>query len=461
MAAGHLFFMQLPLFCHRMKEYLKLTHGIGCHYNKDRQNMTMQKWGTKMERIYGEKKRRRGLCLILAAMFLMAFGAKTAFAASSYISNISITLDITPVPGEDLPSLHTGYTGDGTDEVMISSNEKYDVISAKWSSSADEAKLGGVYTIKVTLEALNDYKFNSSYSSSKIKVKGGTFVSAQRQSTGRLVVTVKTKPAEGTLEAPDDAVWQSSRASNSKFGYAKWEAVSDAAYDVYLYRGSKQIHKVTDLHTTSYNFYPYMTAKGTYTYRVRAVPVDDETAKYASKSEWTVSEELYVDSDEVSDGSGQKTNIQDITENQPETSQVGWIAQGSRWYFRYPDGTYLKDSWGLISGAWYLFDSAGVMQTGWQEAKGVHYYMNESGAMQTGWLSYNDAWYYLKDDGAMATGWIQLADKTYYLGDNGQMVTGWKEVDGQMYYFYPDGHKAVNEYISGFYVDLNGVWKKP
>jgi len=460
-AAGHLFFMQLPLFCHRMKEYLKLTHGIGCHYNKDRQNMTMQKWGTKMERIYGEKKRRRGLCLILAAMFLMAFGAQTAFAASSYISNISITLDITPVPGEDLPSLHTGYTGDGTDEVMISSNEKYDVISAKWSSSADEAKLGGVYTIKVTLEALNDYKFNSSYSSSKIKVKGGTFVSAQRQSTGRLVVTVKTKPAEGTLEAPDDAVWQSSRASNSKFGYAKWEAVSDAAYDVYLYRGSKQIHKVTDLHTTSYNFYPYMTAKGTYTYRVRAVPVDDETAKYASKSEWTVSEELYVDSDEVSDGSGQKTNIQDITENQPETSQVGWIAQGSRWYFRYPDGTYLKDSWGLISGAWYLFDSAGVMQTGWQEAKGVHYYMNESGAMQTGWLSYNDAWYYLKDDGAMATGWIQLADKTYYLGDNGQMVTGWKEVDGQMYYFYPDVHKAVNEYISGFYVDLNGVWKKP
>lgn len=94
----------------------------------------MQKWGTKMERIYGEKKRRRGLCLILAAMFLMAFGAQTAFAASSYISNISITLDITPVPGEDLPSLHTGYTGDGTDEVMISSNEKYDVISAKWSS---------------------------------------------------------------------------------------------------------------------------------------------------------------------------------------------------------------------------------------------------------------------------------------------------------------------------------------
>jgi len=55
----------------------------------------------------------------------------------------------------------------------------------------------------------------------------------------------------------------------------------------------------------------------------------------------------------------------------------------------------------------------------------------------------------------------ELRDRIYYLGDNGEMATGWKEVDGQMYYFYPDGHKAVNEYISGFYVDLNGVWKKP
>lgn len=41
------------------------------------------------------------------------------------------------------------------------------------------------------------------------------------------------------------------------------------------------------------------------------------------------------------------------------------------------------------------------------------------------------------------------------------MATGWQEIDGQIYYFYPDGHKAANEWISGFYVDPNGVWNRP
>lgn len=406
----------------------------------------------KVGRIFG---------LILAIAVLMSLGVQTAFAATSYISTISITLDVTPVPGEALPSLDTGYTGDAV-EVMIPSNDKYAITSAKWSSSVDEAKLGGTYTIKVTLEALNDYRFNSSYSSSKVTVKGGTLVSAQRSSTTKLLVTVRTKAAKGDLDAPADAYWQSYSFRNSKFGYAKWDSVDDAAYDVYLYRGTKAVHKVTDLHTTSYNFYPYMTTKGTYTFRVRSIPANDAASKYASKSGWTISDELYVDEDEVSDGTGQTTSsTTTVSQDPPETTEVGWISKNNSWYFRYPDGTYIHDSWGKISGEWYLFDSSGLMQTGWQLVNGLYYYLESSGKMRTGWLLDSNVWYYLKDDGAMATGWIQLEDKTYYLSDNGAMVTGWKDVDGQIYYFYPDGHKAVNEIVDGFYVDLNGVWKKP
>ena len=61
----------------------------------------------------------------------------------------------------------------------------------------------------------------------------------------------------------------------------------------------------------------------------------------------------------------------------------------------------------------------------------------------------------------MAVGWIQLGNQSYYLFENGAMATGWQEIDGQIYYLYPDGHKAVDEWISGFYVDSNGVWKRP
>ena len=56
---------------------------------------------------------------------------------------------------------------------------------------------------------------------------------------------------------------------------------------------------------------------------------------------------------------------------------------------------------------------------------------------------------------------IQLGNLSYYLYGNGAMATGWQEIDGQIYYFYPDGHKAANEWISGFYVDPNGVWNRP
>ena len=57
-------------------------------------------------------------------------------------------------------------------------------------------------------------------------------------------------------------------------------------------------------------------------------------------------------------------------------NEVGWILDGNRWYYRYPDGTYLKNGWGFIGNIWYLFDANGMMLTGWQMKNGVYYYMN-------------------------------------------------------------------------------------
>ena len=131
---------------------------------------------------------------------------------------------------------------------------------------------------------------------------------------------------------------------------------------------------MTGLRSTSYDFYPYMTVKGTYSFRVRSIPIDDTAAKYASRSDWEISDELTLEADEISDGSGMNNAPDSGSSTRPEkpkTDAVGWIQDNGRWYFRYPDGTYLTDSWGKIGGSWYLFDSAGVMQTGWQDRKSV------------------------------------------------------------------------------------------
>lgn len=63
--------------------------------------------------------------------------------------------------------------------------------------------------------------------------------------------------------------------------------------------------KLEDYNGTSYNFYPYMTKEGDYTFKVRTVPHTDEQKRYGKKSEWTESDSKYIDEDDVSDGSGQ------------------------------------------------------------------------------------------------------------------------------------------------------------
>ena len=409
------------------------------------------------------------LAWMMAVMFTVS-GTRTVFAAASYVSSVSITLDVAPTAGESLPDLEVGYNSDNC-EVSIPDNDKYDIVSAKWSSSKADVKVGGTYTLKVTLKTLNDYRFSSSYTSSKVRVKNGTFVSASRTSSDRLVVTVKTKPTKGDLDAPGEAYWISEKSGSSDLGIAKWEAVEDASYEAYLYRGNKVVYKSGELHVSNYDFFPYMTAKGTYTFKVRSLPSNDEMSKYASKSEWTLSDEVYIDEEDAERAAKEKisdsnnTNSENNSGNSrqapSDTNAVGWIRDEDRWYYRYPDGTYLKNGWGYIGNVWYLFDANGMMLTGWQMKNGVYYYMNGDGMMQTGWLAYNNVWYYLTDSGAMATGWITLGDKTYYLGGDGAMLTGWQTIDGQIYYLYPDGHRASNEVIDTFYVDQNGVWKKP
>ncbi len=407
-------------------------------------------------------KRMTGV--LLTAVLLICTTAQTAFAATSYVNTVSITLNIDLDVGEYLPDLHVGYTGDDED-VMIPGNNRYEIDSAEWTTSKTIVELGGVYTLRVTLRAINDYKFNSDYSSSSVNVKGGEFVSGSRSGSTKLIVTLKTRPAKGKFDYPDEAYWETTLMESPKLGHAQWTPVSDAAYEVWLYRGSKCVYKSDTLYTTSFDFYPYMTQRGTYKFRVRCVAANDEISQYASTSDWAESGELILEEGYESDGTASTPSGTIRSTDTPETDQVGWIEYNGRKYFRYPTGTYLKDSWLHYMDddgrwAWYLFDSAGVMQTGWVMVDGLNYFLNEDGSMYTGWLEQNGDWYYLYGDGHMAIGWLPMGELMYYMDDYGKMVTGWYMIGDDMFYFYPDndGHMARNERVDGFYLDMNGAW---
>jgi len=384
-----------------------------------------------------------------------------SLAAVKTITSVTIYAGLEEIAsGETLPAESSFKTNEGTGNYVYTNNDRYEVTDLDWvTSDSKEMKVGSEPKMKVTLRATNsdDYAFKGGYQSSNVSIKGGTYVSASRSGSDTLYVTFTFKPIKGTYDSPEDAYWR-----ESGYGNAKWSSVDNTsgAYDVYLYRGSKVVKRVEKLKATTYNFYPYMTKAGTYSFKVRTVPYTESEQKYGKNSDWTESDEVYLPQEKVSDGSGQDDNT-------AANGQVGWIKTGNVWYYRYPDGTYQKNNWAKINNKWYLFDANGGMVTGWQQRNNVWYFINSDGTMTTGWVVSNNKWYYLNPsttsgvEGAMSIGWINYNNKWYYTDSTGAMQEGWKQVDGNWYYFYPgEGSKAVNTTISGFPVDGNGIWRK-
>ncbi|MDK2968781.1 MULTISPECIES: N-acetylmuramoyl-L-alanine amidase family protein [Lacrimispora] len=407
------------------------------------------------------KRLKRLMTIVSALGVLTASIPFDAMAASvKTISSVTINVGLEDITmGDTLPSENSFSTTSESGNYVYANNDRYEVTDLNWITSDNkEMKIGYEPKMKITLHATDsdEYAFKGGYQSSNVKVKGGTYVSSNRSGSDTLYVTIKFKPIKGTYDSPEDAYWR-----DSGFGNARWSEPDSGseAYDVYLYRGSSIIKKVEKLKATSYNFYPYMTKAGTYSFKVRTVPYSDTEDKYGKNSDWTESDEVYVPKEKVSDGRGQDSIA--------SSGEVGWIKNGNSWYYRYPDGTYLKNNWSKINDIWYLFDSNGMMLTGWQKKGDQTYYFNGDGAMLKGWFKSDNKWYYLNPsttngiEGALITGWISYNNKWYYADSQGVMQEGWKQIDNNWFYFYPgEGSKAVNTTISGFRVDGEGIWRK-
>lgn len=123
-------------------------------------------------------------------------------------------------------------------------------------------------------------------------------------------------------------------------------------------------------------------------------------------------------------------------------SDIGWVEVNGMWYYLNTENQPITD-WLLgLDGKWYYLGQDGVRKTGWVMVDGKWYLLNVDGTMATGLAMVNQQWYLLLPDGAMAIGWAQDPDGNWrYLLENGSMVTD---------YITPDG----------YYIDVNGIWKK-
>lgn len=407
-------------------------------------------------------KKRKWIWTTALAAILMSVSIMTAAAADRVITSVTIRVNSKLEPGSTLPDIGLDSGSVESGEISVSSStNRYTVDRAEWVTSTSRTiEVGDRPEMKVWLRAGSEDYFKGTYRSSNVSVKSGDFVSAKREDSDTLMVRIRVQAVKGNFAPPEDAYWK----DNAR-GMARWEKPEDGdsgKYEVVLRRGSAKVHTV-ETTGTSYNFYPYMTTAGTYSFRVRTIAKTSADENYGKSSDWIESDELYIAKEDVSDGSGRT----DVTVGPIGNTLVGWQYQDNEWYYYYPDGTCQRDSWLNVNDRWYLFQADGKMLKGWQNRDGKTYFLSDNGDMHMGWIQAEGRWYYMNPVpgdyfGAMVKNqWAEVNGKTYYFNQDGIMVEGWYQVGEDWYYFYPgDGNKAVNTWIDTFYVDENGIWRK-
>lgn len=447
-----------------------------------------------------------GAVILIVCLILQPLGIQ---AATKPISTISIRINSKLETGSHLPDIIIDGRTPQDGEISVSAgNSRYQVSEAEWTDKGSKYTLEAASEpqMKVLLkpEDVGEAYFLASYRESDVKVTGGTFVSARRDGDN-LLVTVRVRPVKGEFDSPKDAYW-----NEDNLGEARWEASDNDSgyYQVKLYRDGKSVYTVDQTRSKSYNFYPYMTLAGSYTFEVRCIAGTDLQKKYGKNSEYLESGELVITDRYVSDGKGSGQAQQGTQQ------KVGWNDNGGSWSYRYPDGRLCRNGWAEIDSLWYYFNSDGIMQTGWQQINGCYYYLqasgemaegwiktdgkwyylrtqaegsfpegsmaaggwevvgpfyyyfNSDGSMYTGWLSWNGKWYYLNTiansmEGAMLTGFFQRDGYTYYADENGAMAEGWWKIDGNWRYFEPgSGHMAADTTVEGLYIGPDGIWRQ-
>lgn len=458
-------------------------------------------------------KRMKRYTAIAAAAVCLLLVPETVYGATRPIGSVSMTVNSDLQPESGLPEIEIGSEKAGDGGVAVrSGSSNYEVTKAEWvDKGSTTLKAADEPRMKVTLTPtdVGEYYFQASYKGSSVKISGGTFVSARRDGDA-LVVTLRVKPVRGDFEPPLDAFWH-----EGNMGEARWEKPDNTSgyYEVQLYRNQKSVHKVSETKSLQYNFYPYMTDEGIYTFKVRTIPNTDVEKKYGGKSDWIESGELKITDRYVSDGKGQQKGDSSVVDR--NTKPVGWVKdkENNTWSYRFPDGRQCREKWEYIDGQWYYFDAQAIMLTGWQKMNDRHYYLYPDGQMAVGWAMIDGKWYYFltKEEewgpagvmagggwrvigpyyyyfngdgslytgwldegggryylntvdnsllGAMFTGWIKRDDKTYFADTNGRIAEGWCRIEENWYYFHPgSGELAVNTTIDGFYVDNDGIWR--
>lgn len=367
---------------------------------------------------------------ILAAVTAFSMNLPSYAATRNKVASVRLEVkcDEVPAAGETIGSVDVTVKTP-SDKVEVSEKAEY------YDTNDDEWERGEVPTIRLEV-SVKDNEKDYFTSSTKVTVSGyHSEIKSKKvvDSGNTLRIDIKLRKVSGDLGEVGDLWWDGRTAT--------WEEIDDAnRYEVKLYRGSTTVTTITTSGST-YNFYPYMSRSGDYTFKVRGVSTSD-----GEKSAWSdESEEYYMSQGDAytgtppsgSNGSG----------NSGSTSS-GWNQDGTGWRY-FTSGNAVRNAWVYVDNNWF--------------------YMADNSYMMTGWIFVDNNWFYLNPisdgtRGAMKTGWQNIDGNWYYLnpvsdGTRGARRTSYQMIDGRWYFFdLNSGAMWANRVVpNGKWADVNGV----
>ena len=177
-------------------------------------------------------KRWRYMAMAMLLCVMTIAASITSLAATKTISSVTIRVGTDIEAGDTLDDGIDVYSNSlevRTGSYAATNSERYSIRDAEWvTSTSKHLTVGDEPKMRVYIYIDDDdYAFRGTYSSSNVKIKGGTFISAKR-SSDELEVVVKLNGIKGAYPAPSDAGWK-----NSPLGKAVWNRDVDPDRDPY------------------------------------------------------------------------------------------------------------------------------------------------------------------------------------------------------------------------------------
>ncbi len=300
--------------------------------------------------------------LTAAAGFWRAVPAQAAEKTEISRVSLEIDADVGLTEGEG----HVTVTPTGT------TADLYRVEDVEVSN--DDGEGFGIYDppeLVITLAAGPEDAFFSSTSSrafrlflsedSKNRYDSVKFVRARREDEKRTMVLVvrllfdEDVDADGIGE-PFSACWDPEQP-----GRARWSQVAGAKYyQIQLIHDHKNAGDMLSIYGDGYDFSDLMMENGTYWFQVRSVKRTTN-----EKSDWLTSDPVVVTGEEktVSAQDEQGPGAQ-RSDGEDAEAAGSWqqAADGVRWWWRNPDGSWPASQWMKVDGIWYYFDEEGYLE---------------------------------------------------------------------------------------------------